>query len=162
MYIGFTLLYFKMAVMPPVPETKMVDVGKLISLRNLLVRKVTWVVLTTTSATLILFHAFGADCRTRITYIYYCLPSSHFFSIWTYRDNTLSFPIATYRDNTLSLYLIFWLPAVNLTKMYTFYDLFLSCSTFLVWPASATNTTTEISSNSERDKQPTWEKTHAF
>ncbi len=39
--IGFTLLYFKMAVIPLVPETKMVDVGKLISLGNLLVRKVT-------------------------------------------------------------------------------------------------------------------------
>ena len=33
--IGFTLLYFKMAVMPLVPETKMADVCKLISLRNL-------------------------------------------------------------------------------------------------------------------------------
>ena len=43
-----------MAVIPLVPETKMVDVGELISLRNLLVRKVTWLVLTTTSATLIL------------------------------------------------------------------------------------------------------------
>ena len=30
-----------MAVIPLVPETKMVDVGKLISLRNLLVWKVT-------------------------------------------------------------------------------------------------------------------------
>ena len=30
-----------MAVIPLVPETKMVDVGKLISLGNLLVRKVT-------------------------------------------------------------------------------------------------------------------------
>ena len=30
--IGFTLLYLKMAVMPLVPETKMTDVGKLISL----------------------------------------------------------------------------------------------------------------------------------
>ena len=39
--MGFTLLYFKMAVMPLVPETKMVDVGKLISFSNLLVRKVT-------------------------------------------------------------------------------------------------------------------------
>ena len=39
--IGFTLLYFKMAVMPLVPETKMADAGKLISLGNLLVRKVT-------------------------------------------------------------------------------------------------------------------------
>ena len=52
-WVGFTLLYFKMAVMPLVHETKMVDVGKVISFRNLLVRKVTWSVLTTTSATLI-------------------------------------------------------------------------------------------------------------
>ena len=37
----FTLLYFKMAVIPLVPETKMMDVGKLISLGNLLARKVT-------------------------------------------------------------------------------------------------------------------------
>ena len=49
--IGFILLYFKMAVMPLVSETKMVDVGKLISLGILLVRKVTWLVLTTTSVT---------------------------------------------------------------------------------------------------------------
>ena len=44
-----------MVVMPLVPETKMADVGKLISLGNLLARKVTWLVLTTTSATLILY-----------------------------------------------------------------------------------------------------------
>ena len=58
--IGFTLLYFKMAVMPLVPETKIAGVGKLISLGNLLVRKVTWFVLTT----LILSRDFGADCMT--------------------------------------------------------------------------------------------------
>ena len=40
-----------MAVMPLVNETKMADVGKLISLRNLLAGKTTWLVLTTTSAT---------------------------------------------------------------------------------------------------------------
>ena len=36
--IGFTFLYFKMTVIPLVPETKMADVGKLIILGNLLVR----------------------------------------------------------------------------------------------------------------------------
>ena len=71
-----------MTVMPLVPETKMVDVGKLISLGNLLVRKVTWLVLTTTTATLILFRAFGADCMTRIAYIYSRLPSSHSLTLW--------------------------------------------------------------------------------
>ena len=66
-----------MAVMPLVPETKMADVGKLISLGNLLVRKVTWSVLTTTSATLILSRAFGPDCMARIAYIYSRLPTTH-------------------------------------------------------------------------------------
>ena len=42
-----------MALMPLVPETNMADVGKLISLGNLLVRKLTWLVLTTTSEVLI-------------------------------------------------------------------------------------------------------------
>ena len=47
-----------MAVIPFVPETKTVDVGKLISLENLLVRKVTWLLLTTTFAPLTLSRAF--------------------------------------------------------------------------------------------------------
>ena len=50
-----------MAVIPLVSETKMVDVGNLISLGNLLDRKDAWIVLTTTSAPLILSCAFGAD-----------------------------------------------------------------------------------------------------
>ena len=135
--------------MPLVPETKMADVGKLISLGNLLVRKVMWLVLTTTSAPLILFRAFGFDCMTRITYIYFRLPRTH------------SFPFG-FTETTNSLSLTFWLPAVNPTKMYTFYNLFLSCSTFSVRLASAYYKNTEISSNPEKDKQPTWEKTHAF
>ena len=80
--IGFTLLHFKMAVIPLALETKMVDVGKLISLENLLVRKITWSVLTTTSALLILSRAFGADHMTRITYIYYRLPKTHSLTFW--------------------------------------------------------------------------------
>ena len=66
-----------MVVMPLVPETKMADVGKLTSLGNLVVRKVTWFVLTTTSATLIWPSAFGADCMTKIAYIYSRLPRTH-------------------------------------------------------------------------------------
>ena len=112
-----------MAVIPLVPETKMVDVGKLISLENLLVRKVTWLVLTSTSALLILSCAFGADHMTRIAYIYSRLPRtlslslslslSLFLSlslslshththVLTSRDSTLSH-ILTYRDSALSL-----------------------------------------------------------
>ena len=102
---------------------------KLISLGNLLVKKVMWLVLTTTCATLILSRAFGANCMRRIAYIYSRLPRTHsltFFinsestlsfvlSAVTYGDNThththtlslslsLSLSIATYRDNTLTL-----------------------------------------------------------
>ena len=68
-----------MAVMPLVLETKMADVGKLICFGNLLVRKVTWLVLTTTSATLVLSYAFGVECMTRIAYIYPRLPRTHSF-----------------------------------------------------------------------------------
>ena len=80
--ISFTLLYFKMAVISLVPETKMVDVSKLISLKNLLARKVPWFVLTTTSAPLILFRAFGADHMRRIAYIYTRLPRIHSLTFW--------------------------------------------------------------------------------
>ena len=55
-----------MAVMPLVPETKMADVCKLISLGNLLARKTSWLVLTTTSATSIWSRVFGAYCMTKI------------------------------------------------------------------------------------------------
>ena len=49
-------------------------VSKLISPRNLLVRKVTRFVVTTTSANLILSNEFGAYRMTRIVYIYSRLP----------------------------------------------------------------------------------------
>ena len=103
--------------MPLVPKTKMANISKLISLGNLLVRKVTWLVLTTMSATLILSHTFGADCMTRIAYIYSCLPRIH------------SFPFRL-TETTHTLFLTFWLPEVNPTKMYTFCNLFLFSSAF--------------------------------
>ena len=88
-----------MAVMPLFPETKMVDVGYLISLRNLLVRKVMWLLLTTMSATLILSHAFGADCMARIADILSSSKNSLHFDLQT--QYTLSpFHIFTSRDNT--------------------------------------------------------------
>ena len=91
-YIGFTLLYFEMAVMPLVLETKMADVSKTICLRNLLARKTTWLVLTTTSATSILSRILGAYCMTRIVYKYSNFPTLILFHIFTYRVNTL-FPV---------------------------------------------------------------------
>ena len=69
-----------MAVMPLVPETKMADVGKLISLGDLLARKTTWLVFTTTSATSIFSRVFGAYCMTRIVYKYSHLPTPHSFT----------------------------------------------------------------------------------
>ena len=57
-------------MMPLVPERKMADFGKLISLGNLLFKKVTWL-------TLILSRTFGVDCMTRIECIYSRLPRTH-------------------------------------------------------------------------------------
>ena len=60
--------------MPLVPETKMADARKKISLGNLLTRRTTWSVLKTTSATLISSRVFGAYSMTRIFYKYAHLP----------------------------------------------------------------------------------------
>ena len=79
-----------MAVMPLLPKTKIADIGKLISLRNLLVRKVMWLVLTTMSATLILSRDFGADCMTRIAYIYSHLSRTHSFHFDFQRQHSFS------------------------------------------------------------------------
>ena len=78
---------FKMAVIqensrkydtgPLVPETKMADVDKLICFENLLVRIITWFVPPTTSVTLILSRAFGADHMSRISDIYSRLTITH-------------------------------------------------------------------------------------
>ena len=100
----------KMAVMLLVSETKMADVGKLISLRNLLARKTTWLVLTTTSATSILSLVFGPYCMTKIVYTYSRLPTLILFHIFTYRVNTL-FPLWL-PERTLSHFHI-WFPPVN-------------------------------------------------
>ena len=70
-----------MAVMPLVPEKKMVDVSKLISLKNLLARKTTWLVHTTMSTTAILSHVFGAYCMTKIVYKYSHLPTLILFPL---------------------------------------------------------------------------------
>ena len=99
-------MYFKMAEMPLVPETKMADVGKLINLENLLARKVTWLVLATTSATLILSRAFGANCMTRIAYIYSRLPRTHSLTHFDFlRQHTLSFLHFDFQQSTPRKYI---------------------------------------------------------
>ena len=148
--------------MPLVPETKMADLGKLISLGKLLVRKVTWLVLTTTSATLIFFSRdFGADCMTRIAYIYSRLSRTHSFHFDSQRQHALShcdlqrqlaLSILTSRDNTLSL--LHLTSSSQPHEMCTLCNYFLPCSTLTVRLAPATITTTEISSN-HRKKQTT-------
>ena len=141
--------------MPLVPETKMADVGKLISVWKLLVRKVTWFVLTTTSATFILSGDFEADCMTRITYIYSRLSRTHSFLFRltkTTRSLTLrltetshTFHFDFQRQHTLSL--LHLTSSSQPHKMYTPSNYFLPCSTFTVGLAPASKTTTEISSN---------------
>ena len=143
--------------MPLVPETKMADVGKLIILGNLLVRKPTWLVLTTTSATLILSRDFGADCMTRIAYIYSHLSRTHSFHFYSQSQHAL-LQCDLQRQLTP-----FWLPEtthslLHLTsssqpqKMYTLCNYFLPCSTITVRLAPASKTTKEISSNNRKKK----------
>ena len=129
-----------MAVIPLVPETKMADVGKLISLGNLVVRKVTWFVLTTTSATLILSRGFGADCMTRIAYIYSRLSRTHSFHFDFLGQHTLS--------------LLHLTSSSQPHEMYTLCNYFIPCSIFTIRLAPASKTTTEISLN-HRKKQTT-------
>ena len=129
--------------------------GKLISLGDLLVRKVTWFVLTSTSATLILSHAFGADRMTKIAYIYSRLPRTHSLTFWL-PETTLSLflSILTYRDSTLFLSSFrrpetAWpcqLVRHNSIRVYIF-NLFLSCSAFSVRLVLASNTASDVSSN---------------
>ena len=148
--------------MPRVPETKMADVAKLISLGNLLARKTTWLVLTTTSETLILSRVFWAYCMTRIIYKYSHLPTLILFHIFTYRVNTffssvtskenaLTLSISTNRVNILFLFFTFDFQQSTAMKMYTLCNHSLPCYTSSVrlFPASKT---TEISSK-HRKKQ---------
>ena len=95
-----------MAVMPLVPETRMVDISKHIRLGNLLVRKVTWLVLTTTSATLISSRDFEADCVTKIAYIYSRLSRTHSFP-FRLTETTHSLHFDSQRQHTHSLSLTF-------------------------------------------------------
>ena len=139
----------------------MADVGKLISLGNLLARKTTWLVLTTTSATSILSQLFGAYFMTRIVYKYSHLPALILFHIFhlqiqhtlssvTFRENTLTLSISTNRVNTFFLFFTFNFPQSTATKMYTLYNHSLPRYTFSVRLFPASNT--EISSN-HRKKQ---------
>ena len=116
--IGFTLIYFKMDIMPLVPETKMADVSILISRGNLLTRRTTWLVPKRTSATSISSCVFGAYSMTRILYNYARLPTltlfSHFhpqgqhaFSCVTSRENTFTLSISTTGVSTLFLLFTF-------------------------------------------------------
>ena len=165
-HIGFTLLYFKMAVMPLVPETKMVDVSKLISLGNLLVRKVTWFVFTTTSATLIFFPAILETTAWQElpinTLVFQELILFHFNSQRQYTllhcdiQTRLTLSVSTYRDNThfLSLSLTFDFQQSIPWNATPLCNDFLPCSTFTIRLAPASKTTTEILSN-HRKKQTT-------
>ena len=110
--------YFKRDVMPLVPETKIADVSIVISLGNLLTRRITWLLPKTTPSNSILSRVFGANNMTRILYKYANLPtftlflhfhlqSQHTLSSVTSRENILTLSISTNRVNTLFLLFTF-------------------------------------------------------
>ena len=63
--------------------------------------------------------------------------------------NSLTLPVSKTQLNTRNM------------GAHTFCNLFLYCSALFVRLVPAANTASEISSNPERDKQPTWEKTRS-
>ena len=142
----------------------MAVVGKLIFLSNLLARKTTWSVLTTTSATLILSRDFIADCMTRIAYIYSRLS---FFSFSTHRDNTFIYTALTETTHSFPFWLPetthslsnIWLPAVNPTKCIlsaTIFFLVLSLQLDLLQPPKQPQ---KFRQTTKRNKRTTWKKT---
>ena len=154
--------------MPLVPETKMADVVKLLSLWNLLARKVTLLVLTTTSATLILSRDFGADCMTRIACIYSRLSRTHPFHFGKQRQHALlhcdlqrqlTFSILTSRDNTLSLTFDFQqsTPRKCILSATIFFLVLLLRFDF----HKHRKQLQKFRQTTERNKQPTWEKTRS-
>ena len=79
-----------MAVIPLVPETKMVDVGKLIYRGNLLVRKVRWFVLTTTSAPLVFISRIWSRPHDKDCLYIFSSSKNPLSHILISRDSTLS------------------------------------------------------------------------
>ena len=157
--IGFTLLYFKMGVIPLVPETKMADVSIQISLGNLLARRTTWLVLKTTSATSIFCRVFGAYSMTRIFYKYSNLPtltlsftislgeSTHSFQCDFQREHAHS-PFQLTESTHSSLFLTFDIQQSNAMKMYTLCNHSFPSYTFSARLFPALNT--EISSSQSK------------
>ena len=169
--IGFTLLYFKMGVIPLVPETKMADVSIQISLGNLLARRTTWLVLKTTSATSIFCRVFGANSMTRIFYKYSNLPtltlsftislgestqlsctfslteSTHSFQCDFQREHAHS-PFQLTESTHSSLFLTFDIQQSNAMKMYTLCNHSFPSYTFSARLFPASNT--EISSSQSK------------
>ena len=108
--------------------------------------------LTTTPATLILSHVFGAYCMTRIVYKYISSSNTHSLSIVTSRENTLTLSISTNKVNSLFLLFTFDFEQSTATKMYTLCNDSLPCYTLSVRLFPASNT--KISSH-HRKKQTT-------
>ena len=165
-----------MAVIPLVPETKMADVGKLISLGNLLDRKTTWFVLTTTSATLILSRDFGADCMTSIAYIYSRLSRTHSFHFNSQRKHALLhcdlqrqliLSILTHRDNTHThththtLSITFDFQQSTPRKCILSATIFFLVLHLLLELLQPRKQPQKFRQTTERNKQPAWEKTRS-
>ena len=155
--------------MPLVPETKMADEGKLISLGDVLARKVTWFVLTTTSPTSILSRDFGAVCMTKIAYIYSRLSRTHTFPfhfdsqgqpglLYCDLQRQLILSILTQRDNILSLSYILTSSSEPHEMSATIFFLVLPLRLDLLQPRKQTLKTCQTT---ERNKHPIWEKTHS-
>ena len=104
--IGFTLLYFKMAVMPLVPETKMADVGKVTSLGEPIGLE----------NHVVSAHNYVRNFNFIPRFVCFHLQGQHTLSSVTSRKNTPTFSISTNRDRTCNILLLWVLVLLSRLK----------------------------------------------
>ena len=143
--------------MPLYLETKMADVGQLISLRNLLARKTTWLVLTTTPATSILSRVFGAYCMTKIVNKYSHLPTLILFPLWL-PERTPSLSPFRLTESTHSSLFLHLTSSSQPPRKCILAATIPSLVILFRWDFFQPRTQ-KFRQTTERNKQPTWEKT---
>ena len=137
-----------MTEIPLVPETKMVDVGKLIT-RELIGQKSHMICIHNYVRIFDFIPRFWS-CPPDKDCLYILSSSKNSFShILISRDSTLSISISR---NNLTMPISKTQPNTRNVGAYIFCDLFFSCSAFSVRLVPVSNTASEISSNPERDK----------
>ena len=122
------------------PKQMVVDVGKLVIFGNLSDREITCLVYPTTSAHLTWSHAFEVG---HMTWYLYILSITCSFTL----ISSLSQLVTQFKTRNMEVYIVCDVFPLSF------------CLSAGRVPASRSHTASNISSNPDRDKRPTWEKT---